>query len=396
MIKILWSLLMLVFATSVFADDHSFMSGLARQAQSIQANPTEVVGASTVAALKSHPAQRRSSLSPPPSLDYQQAMDALTGHSAAIGGNGLAGRPPACAQKNFDGTYIFVSLSMERGELASIMREAQLYGATLVVRGVRKDESIEHYIGAWASIGQQAHSDADVEMEPNLFQKYGVKQVPETVIVKGSKVGKVEGVANIGWLKNKIAMDGYKDFGVNGNQVAIIEPDFVSEAKRRMKKLNWAKLREEAKANFWLHYHFTTLPQGTRGKTRIFDPSIVTTKDIVAPNGQLIAAAGTHFNPLNEVTLTRRYVVIDPLVKSEIARVKRALAAEQPPEPVTVLLTRVDRKHPVRTFSQVAQAFESPVFLYTQLVQSRFGLTQAPAIIEQDGKRVKIQELGIH
>jgi len=127
------------------------------------------------------------------------------------------------------------------------------------------------------------------------------------------------------------------------------------------------------------------LKTSTRNKTWYFDPSITVTRDIRDPQGRLIQAKGTRINPLDSVSMNSILVFVkgdDPdqmawvlgFKKRSKLRVKIVLVSG----PVIDLM----RQHKTRLF-----------FDQKGKLTQRFGITQVPARVYQEGKRLRIDEV---
>jgi conjugal transfer pilus assembly protein TrbC len=94
-----------------------------------------------------------------------------------------AGDPSTGAHEPLDGLVVFVSLDMPQASLKRLVADAQRYGATLVLRGV-KDKSIEATAKAiYALQGDLGERGAAWRIDPRLFQRFQVDSVPAHVLL---------------------------------------------------------------------------------------------------------------------------------------------------------------------------------------------------------------------
>lgn len=94
-----------------------------------------------------------------------------------------AGDPSTGAHEPLDGLVVFVSLGMPQASLKRLVADAQRYGATLVLRGV-KDKSIEATAQAiYALQGDLGERGAAWRIDPRLFQRFEVDAVPVHVLL---------------------------------------------------------------------------------------------------------------------------------------------------------------------------------------------------------------------
>lgn len=83
-------------------------------------------------------------------------------------------------------TYIFVSFSQNDSSLQAYFKEAQRLGATLVMRGLLEDSFV-------ATKKKSQEIEVAFDIDPPLFEKYGVESVPTIVKDEGGKIQKVCG-----------------------------------------------------------------------------------------------------------------------------------------------------------------------------------------------------------
>ena len=85
-----------------------------------------------------------------------------------------------------DKIYIFVSLSMPGSALQNYYREAESMGAILVMRGLHHNSFPETKTKAESL-------KISWDIDPDLFEQYGISEVPVIVRVAGSVVKRVAG-----------------------------------------------------------------------------------------------------------------------------------------------------------------------------------------------------------
>ena len=76
---------------------------------------------------------------------------------------------------------VFVSFSMPKQSLVALSKEAKNHGAVLVMRGL-KDDSFKETQAAFGDLGKDVESG--IEINPEAFETYQIKQVPVFVLVK--------------------------------------------------------------------------------------------------------------------------------------------------------------------------------------------------------------------
>jgi type-F conjugative transfer system pilin assembly protein TrbC len=90
------------------------------------------------------------------------------------------------------GIYVFVSFSMNDASLRSYFNEANCYGAKLVMNGLAGDKHSRNRFSITRAKIQKARINVDIN--PNLFKQFGIKQVPAVVVVDSDKtIRKISG-----------------------------------------------------------------------------------------------------------------------------------------------------------------------------------------------------------
>lgn len=182
-----------------------------------------------------------------------------------------------------------------------------------------------------------------------------------------------------------------KDLGVRGATWPVAEPDLLAEIEARLLEMQrsgalarlQAEARERARSRLEEPEPVPGIAPAREERSRTFDPAIVVERDIRTPDGILIAAAGTRVDPLERVGLTRDLLFVDGRRDAEIAW---ALGHGRPAKVVLLAgrLLELMRRHGRPFF------FDSGGWL-----AARFGLRFTPALVEQDGTRLRITEIPV-
>lgn len=185
-----------------------------------------------------------------------------------------------------------------------------------------------------------------------------------------------------------------RDLGTVGPVYGIAEESLLVSIEKQLKKSrqkgSWAELNQQMERTFTrtlenLPEHQAWSP-ATRARTRYFDPGVVLPADIRASDGQLLAAAGEKINPLNRVSWTRQLLFFDGRDPRQQAFVQRYLqtAASGRVKPVLVAGDLV----------ALSAQWQRPLY-YDQggQLSARFQLEHVPALVFQEGERLRIDEL---
>lgn len=90
------------------------------------------------------------------------------------------------------GIYVFVSFSINDESLRSYFNEANHYGAKLVMRGLVGEKFGRNRFAETKTKLEKVGINIDIN--PNLFKQFGIKQVPAVVVVNSDKtIKKISG-----------------------------------------------------------------------------------------------------------------------------------------------------------------------------------------------------------
>lgn len=183
-----------------------------------------------------------------------------------------------------------------------------------------------------------------------------------------------------------------EDLGTLGPVYPIAEPDLLQVIHANLAKAQadgrLKRLQDEATRRIRARIETPPpLPGLTRTRApRHFrwDPTIAITEAVLDAEGHTVIPAGTHINPLQTVRLSRRLVFLDG---RDTAQVRAVETHWKRGEKLLPILT-------AGSPTQLARRWRRLVF-FDQGAQltGRFGITQIPAVVRQDGLRLRIDEV---
>ena len=183
------------------------------------------------------------------------------------------------------------------------------------------------------------------------------------------------------------------DLGVVGPTYEIVERDLIEVMKdkfRRMEKSGeLARVQENYKQKV---IDAVEKPRPVHGvsstetvRTFYVDPTWTLDRNVVDEQGKLLFPAGTKVNPLDYAPLTQYLLFFDQREKAQVAFARRFI--EQSKARVKPILVGGE---PLKLMRQ----WKREVFYDQSGVLSRkFLLKQSPAIVSQEGKRLRIDEI---
>lgn len=185
------------------------------------------------------------------------------------------------------------------------------------------------------------------------------------------------------------------DLGVIGPSYEISEPHLLKMIEQRLREKERTgelkRLEEEAKAR---GVDAVTNPQPVAGirttqaaRTFYMDPSFTLDRNILDTQGRLLFPAGTRKNPLEIVSLSKHLLFFDARDGRQVVQARELLATYQ------------GRVKPILTggsYLNLMKSWRIPVYYDQQgLLTRRFGIHQVPALVSQEGQRLRIDELEI-
>ncbi|MCB2061479.1 MAG: type-F conjugative transfer system protein TraW [Novosphingobium sp.] len=181
-----------------------------------------------------------------------------------------------------------------------------------------------------------------------------------------------------------------RDYGQQGTVWAITEPDLLAqihgrlaalEASGETKKLN-ERLKQRTIARVNRPSPVAGLVRAEAPRSWLFDPTIAVAENITDDKGRVIIAAGTRVNPLDSVPLRQALVFLDGDDPEQLAWATKTYAGTRAKfilvagAPLELMKTRQRRFW----FDQEGK-----------LVR-RFGIHAVPAVVEQQGRQLKVSE----
>ena len=185
------------------------------------------------------------------------------------------------------------------------------------------------------------------------------------------------------------------DLGVIGPTYEISEPHLLQMIEQRLREKERsgelgrleAQVRERGIATVKNPPPVTGLRATEMVRTFYFDPSLTLDRNILGPQGELLFAAGTRKNPLEVVSLSRHLLFFDARDPRQVGRARQLIALYQ------------GRVKPILvggSYLDLMQSWHLPVYYDQQgLLTRRLGITQVPALVSQDGLRLRIDELAV-
>ncbi len=182
---------------------------------------------------------------------------------------------------------------------------------------------------------------------------------------------------------------------VIGPTYEIREPDILEEilAKLRQKEKSGELLRlqkeaaERAKARILNPPPVAGITTAKRNRVTYYDPTVVAHEDITSPDGRIVVPRGTRANPLDMQDFGDPMLFFDARdnrqVKKALALVNRFKGAIMP------VLTG-------GSFVDLTKEWRRKVYYdQTGFITQKLGITHVPALVTQEGNRLRIEEFAM-
>lgn len=325
--------------------------------------------------------------------------------------------------------YIFASQAMGDSALkslyASIAGENNVF---IIFRGVLPGESLASFSKRQHELykpEKDAENDTktffppNIQINPILFRKYNVTDVPQIVIgdpehrngnstcmsyTNGTDISdvcylsRISGISNHLYLLEEARNGRHGDLGKLGEVLQIAEPDMVEEMKKRAMAYDWKKAAEKAKDDFFRDRKGVYLPTAIYKKTRYLDPTITVPEDVKDAFGKVLLPRGTMLNPLKQTLMTGKYVVFNATSKAEIQQVQDYVATH-PDDEFTFMINEIyhdDSETGWNEYEKLVRTFNQRIYLMPDNLPHELGIQVTPTVISADNERyvLVLEELG--
>ncbi|UZW57792.1 conjugal transfer protein TraW [Sphingobium sp. JS3065] len=161
-----------------------------------------------------------------------------------------------------------------------------------------------------------------------------------------------------------------------GRTWPIAEPDAMTEIEARAARAPSLASRLGPRSS-WSALQAAGLGQARVGRVRTLVPFYTLEEDVRLPDGRLLYPKGFTFNPLDYVSLPQRLIIVHPR--------DLGWALKQARFTDFILLTAGDAL-------DLSERSGRPLFILEERVKERLGLTVAPVIVAQQGKKLVLTE----
>ncbi len=296
-------------------------------------------------------------------------------------------------------TFVFISLSMPKSLLrryfATDWKDKKLLRSTIfVLRGWPSTPTgLPLLIEKLASLFPSPKKQPTVEADPILFTEHRVTRVP--VVIHQTPSGQWGAIVGDGYSLlsaiHRIDRGKGSDHHIFGRTWKIIEPNLISTIERRAKSYPWKKAERHAfqtrfqilSREFWVD-----LPSSRHPQDYLWNPSVIASRSIVLPDGQVVVRKGQEINPLRYAPpfLQQHFVIFNPDKKWQVDIVRSWLSTYRD---VKLMVTHFPSTN--RAFLQLKNTLHHGFFVDSPLLNSRLGVRYTPSLVQIKGYRLQVQ-----
>ena len=183
-----------------------------------------------------------------------------------------------------------------------------------------------------------------------------------------------------------------QDLGVIGPVYPIAEPSLLEVILSKLRQAEatgvLARLQRDTQAKVKRGIEqpapIARITKTTKARSFYYDPSIVVPYAIADADGKVIVAPGTKVNPLDTVSLSKALLFIDARDAAQVGRARGIL--DERGGKVKVILTG-------GSYLELMRRWKRAVFFDQEgTLTDKLGIRHVPAIVSQEGKRLRIDE----
>jgi len=184
-----------------------------------------------------------------------------------------------------------------------------------------------------------------------------------------------------------------QDLGVIGPVYPIAEPSLLEVILSKLRHAQTSdvlgQLQRDAQAkvrrNIEQPEAISNVRKTGTPRTHYYDPSLTVPYAVTDADGRIIVAPGTTVNPLDTVSLSKHLLFFDARDAEQVKRARALLNQHQ--GKVKLILTG-------GSYLDLMKRWKLPVFFDQQgLITTKLRIQQVPALVTQEGKRLRIDEI---
>lgn len=344
------------------------------------------------------------------SADLDAKVKEAVEQSADIAGGAMTGKAQkeqAIAACQNQKQYLLVSRSMGQESLKDAMAEASGNSELhLIFQGIPDGMTVQEGVLDIQRMAREFDPVPSVGLNPLMFRRQNVKDVPHSILFspghwQGNKcvqsvIASMRGLTNYDYLLKQVENGRSGNLGKLGPTVAISEENFMDAIEEKIKTTDWDSMKKRAAETVWTDYPMENLPAARTDRIFQIDPTVVAIRDIVTPDGEIVARKGDRINQLEVMPFNQLLVILNPLREKEIEAATQIIAQGKADGlKVSVLATKIDRDHGWESYNKIVKTMGQHVFLLTQEVRQRFQIRSTLSVVTAEEGKFLIREVAL-
>lgn len=296
---------------------------------------------------------------------------------------------------------IFVSQSMGEDGLKQAFMIAKAHpDVVLAFRGMLEGQKLPDFYRALGEISGQGRDLGTgigfVVIDPPSFTDGNVTVVPtmQRLDDDGAPVATVRGLINPDWIERAVTAGDTGDLGKQGATYAISEPNIMEVMIAEVKKIDMQAWKEKAFNSYWDTARLYPVPAAIEARQREIDPTVTVTRDVVTPDGTVLAKKGERYNPLGLVGFHKTLLIFDATSKAQLDWAKGYIT-DHPDTAIKAITSSVDREHGWPGFWAAEKALGVPLYVLGLRVKDTFKIEHVPTIVSADSRVFTVEEVPI-
>lgn len=123
-------------------------------------------------------------------------------------------------QKNDAQILVFVSFSMPKESLKSLLIQSSQYNAAIIIQGLI-DNSLPKTLSKMSDFMKETNNQGGLQIDPNLFDEYKISSVPAIVLIRSDEANNFDVVYGLANIKDAIELFACNNKLQVGNREAI-------------------------------------------------------------------------------------------------------------------------------------------------------------------------------
>ena len=289
--------------------------------------------------------------------------------------------------------YVYISTTMPESLIVDALDSAARHNAKVVVRGIFPGKTLNESLLVIAQARAKTKLSPDVSIDPRPFTKFKVTTVPSVSVSYLSDYAVVSGSLDIDYLLKKFNSGDSGRLPKAGTTYDIAETDFVEDLKQRTSKIDFQAMAKKGVDAMWKHQQYVVLPKAKETKSIVYDPSFIVEDDVKLPDGQLIATAGTRFNPQAASPLSKTLIFIDATDKKQIDFAQNLVKQKfKEGKSFNLMTTNMPNETTWATYHELRNQLGGLLYVANQQILTRFKITSLPSTVEGQGLNLKLTE----